>query len=189
MTKKKYYTWQDVESAAHTIVTQMYADNWSPDYIVGITRGGLPLAVMISNLTGIPMYSLDVSFRDKEMGPESNLWMPEDAFGIVNENDSTTGCRWDSTKRQQILIVDDINDSGKTFNWIKEDWQSSCFPSEESVWNIIWMNNVRFATMTDNSSSDFGEVMYFWNTVNKAEEDVWLVYPWEQQALLRGGFV
>ena len=51
------------------------------------------------------------------------------------------------------------------------------------------MNNVRFATMTDNSSSDFGEVMYFWNTVNKAEEDVWLVYPWEQQALLRGGFV
>ena len=87
--------------------------------------------------------------------------------------------RWDPAKRKKILIVDDINDSGATFNWIKQDWQSSCLPNETTVWNSIWGNTVRFAVITDNLSSSFGDVNYSTHEVNKAEEDVWLVYPWE----------
>ena len=40
MIKKKYYSWADVEKMCVSIVNKMYADNWRPDYIVGITRGG-----------------------------------------------------------------------------------------------------------------------------------------------------
>jgi len=33
--------------------------------------------------------------------------------------------------------------------------------------------------LTENLSSNFELVSYYADTVNKAEEDVWLVYPWE----------
>jgi hypothetical protein len=189
MTKIEYYTWQDVETAANAIIHQMYKSNWRPDYIVGITRGGLPLATIISNQLDVPMHALGVSFRDSEMGPESNCWMAEDAFGYVQEEDrttSTTGCRWDVNSRKKILIVDDINDTGRTFDWIKDDWQDGCLPSEKYAWDSIWNHSVRFATMTENMSSEFHGVQYTWDEVNKAEEDVWLIYPWERGAWLRG---
>ena len=40
-------------------------------------------------------------------------------------------------------------------------------------------DNVRFAVLTENLASNFDGVSYYCNEVNKAEEDVWLVYPWE----------
>jgi len=183
MIKKHYYTWQDVEKMCVQIVTQMYADNWRPDYIVGITRGGNVPATILSNMLDIRCEALKVSLRDDAMGPESNLWMAEDAFGYVpQEEQETYKCRWDTHKRKNILVVDDINDTGATFNWIKKDWQSSCFPKEEVVWGTIWSNSVRFAVLTENLSSDFDGVQYSAHEVNKAEEDVWLCYPWETVA-------
>ena len=85
-------------------------------------------------MTGIRCEALKVSLRDDEQGPESNLWMSEDAFGYEGEEEQTVvGCRWDNFKRQKILIVDDINDTGATFNWIKEDWPSGCMPMEHDA--------------------------------------------------------
>jgi hypoxanthine phosphoribosyltransferase len=183
-TPKKFYTWADVETAANSIAMQMYKDNWRPDYIVGLTRGGLPLAVLLSHKTGIRMETLKVKLRDltdDEDGCESNLWMAEDAYGYVNEDDydpMLSKFKAEMESRKNILIVDDINDTGATFEWIKKDWSSGCLP-DSPAWQSVWGNNVRFAVMTENLSSEFGEVAYHWDEVNKAEEDVWLVYPYE----------
>ena len=182
--KKHYYTWQDVEKACTSIALQMYKDDWRPDYIVGITKGGNVPATILCNMLGIRGEALKVSLRDDAEGDcESNCWMSEDAFGYVPEDERDVyKSRWDNGKRKNILIVDDINDTGATFNWIKQDWMSSCLPNEDFAWKSVWEGinaNVRFAVITENLSSNFDGVRYYAHEVNKAEEDVWLVYPWE----------
>ena len=181
MIRKHYYSWQDVERMCTELVLDMYQDNWRPDYIVGITRGGNIPATIISNMTGIRCEALKVSLRDSADGEssETNCWMAEDAFGYVDlEERKTEHQRSDVLKKKKILIVDDINDTGATFNWIKQDWQSTCLPDDPN-WDTVWGGNVRFAVLTENLSSEFGSVSYYSHEVNKAEEDVWLVYPWE----------
>jgi xanthine phosphoribosyltransferase len=179
--KKKYYSWNDIETMCIQIVNQLYADNWRPDYIVGLTRGGNVPATIISNMTDIPADTLQVNFRDNGLYTESNCWMAEDAYGygvIPTEGYFNSVPGSVAEKRKNILIVDDINDSGKTFDWIVTDWQSSCVPGDVA-WKEIWGSSVRFAVLTENLSSNFELVSYYADTVNKAEEDVWLVYPWE----------
>ncbi len=165
--KKIYHTWQDVESQTQEILRQIFIkDNWRPDYVVGLTRGGLVPANLISQYIGCRMETLKVSLRDGTEC-ESNLWMAEDAFGH------------EMYEPKNILIVDDINDTGATLNYIREDWMSSCFPKDKR-WKEVWGNNVRVACLYDNESSKSKlDVAYSAVTINKADKDVWIVFPWE----------
>jgi hypoxanthine phosphoribosyltransferase len=111
---------------------------------------------------------------------ESNIWMAEDAFGYVNiEEREILKSRWDGSKRKNILIVDDINDSGATLNWIKNDWEDSCLP-ESDRWVKAWGDNIRIAVLVDNEASACKlNINYNAVDLNKAEEDSWIVFPWE----------
>ena len=159
---KVYYTDANVKGWVHNIIRAMNHDNWRPDYVVGLTRGGLVPANMISQYLDITMHTLKVSLRDANDPPESNLWMAEDAFNQAKE----------------ILIVDDINDTGATLNWIKEDWQSSCRPGHKD-WDNVWGKNVRTAVLVNNEDSPFLDIDYNGHKINKYEEPVWCVFPWE----------
>jgi hypoxanthine phosphoribosyltransferase len=170
---------RELQGLVNTICRDIANSDWRPDYVVGITRGGLVPAVMISHYFDVRMEALKVSLRDGGEC-ESNCWMAEDAFGYVpTEERGESGTQVDPAKRKNILIVDDINDTGATINWIMRDWQSSCLPNH-SAWDHVWGNNVRFAVLFDNLSSESKiAVNYSAETINKAEQDVWIDFPYE----------
>ena len=156
---KRYISEQEMKTGVLDIVSQMYSDDWRPDYIVGVTRGGLIPAVMMSHYTGIKMHTLDVRLRDADHSPEHAVWMAEEA------GEST-----------RFLILDDINDTGEALKWIVKDWEESNPPAD---WLDIWGNNVRFATIIDNVPSKF-DVDYTSIEINKAEDPAWIVFPFEE---------
>lgn len=181
----------ELNGLVNKICRDILVSDWRPDYIVGITRGGLVPAVMISQYLNVSMHTLNVSLRDASEG-ESNLWMAEDALGpnsrerfIENPVDvagileAASDLLEQGSTYKNILIVDDINDTGSTFNWIINDWKSSCFPNDPS-WEEVWNNNVKFAVLVDNQASKCNVKMdYSGMEINKAENDVWVDFPWE----------
>jgi len=99
------------------------------------------------------MHTLDVRLRDGDEH-ESNTWMQDDAQCGTN-----------------ILVLDDINDTGETFLWIKEDWKLENIKDD--------FVNVRFASLIDNVPSKF-DVDYTSIEINKAEDPAWIVFPFEE---------
>lgn len=154
---------------------KLHSDQWHPDYIVGLTKGGLVPATMLAHYLNCRMETLKVNLRDAKDNEEceSNLWMAEDAYGYDNGKSNPE-------LRKNILIVDDINDSGATLDWIRQDWPSSCLP-KDPVWNTeIWGHNVRVATLYNNAGSkSITRVNYYAKQINKRERDEWIVFPWE----------
>ena len=181
--KKLYVSDLDIREYVNQISFKMYKDAWRPDYIVGLTRGGLIPAVYMSHMLDIPMETLKVALRDGT-GGESNGWMAEDAFGYIDasavprpKSEPTS----DPALRKNILILDDVNDTGATLDWIIRDWPSGCLPNNPAWADGIWNGNVRFAVLFDNLASKFSrKIDYSAVEINKAEEDVWIVYPWER---------
>jgi len=173
--KKIYYTDQQIKAWTHDIMRAMAADRWRPDYVIGLTRGGLVPANLISQYLDVPMETLKVSLRDSDMGPESKSWMAEDAFGYEEHDPMASG-----NGRKNILIVDDINDSGATLSWIRSDWQENCLPDNAEWIDKIWNHNVRFAVLVNNEASEFKDVDYSGISINKLEDPAWIVFPWEE---------
>jgi len=159
--KKVYLTWQDVENHTQELLRRIHDDGWRPDYVVGLTRGGLVPANLISQYLSVPMHCLKVSLRDGgDNDSESNLWMAEDAHNGKN-----------------ILIVDDINDTGATLDWIAEDWSAGHDPER---WQAIWGNTVRMAVLVDNDTSHTTmPISYYSMDINKEADPCWIVFPWE----------
>ena len=89
--KKVYVEWEDLERDIDKIVSQVK----EVDYVVGIPRGGLIIAVMISHRLGIKHMTVDHLEKLEEFNLDIN--------------------------KKRILIVDDISDSGQTLKRYKKE--------------------------------------------------------------------
>ena len=154
MTKieKRYISQEEINRYCLNIVSMMWADDFKPDIVVGITRGGLWPAMMLSHYLDIKMHTLDVRLRD----------------GDIKEN--AKYLKSEMIKGKKILVIDDINDTGATFKWIRDDWNVD-YDSEKS--------NVKFAALIDNVPSEF-VVEYNGVEINKEENPEWIVFPYEE---------
>ena len=92
----------DVDRIAHAVIKA----GEEVDYIVGIARGGLIPAVILSHRLELPMRSVSWSTFHKDQ-------MREHAYDIAE----------DIAEGKRVLLVDDILDSGRTIQELLEDWQ------------------------------------------------------------------
>jgi uncharacterized protein len=156
---KIYLDWQQIDRWCNRIALDILKTDWRPDYIVGLTRGGLLPGVILSHLLEVPMHTLKVQLRDGEEDTETNCWMPEDVMA-----------------GKRILIVDDINDTGETLAWIRDDWEKSVFQCDIKFW---WHSRIKVAVLINNLASE-ENVDWCADEINKAADPSWIVFPWEK---------
>jgi hypoxanthine phosphoribosyltransferase len=139
------FTYVDIEDLVKSLEDQ--TNHIKFDYIVGISRGGLVPAVMLSHRLNLPLVPITWSTRDFTK-QEHNLSVAQDLWAGKN-----------------ILLVDDINDSGKTFLDLVEDWKYT----NESKGRLIKVSVLQRYTTTY-PSDYFGKLI---------ESDNWVLFPWE----------
>ena len=154
---RRVISWDEYNELVSSIASQIGQNE--PEAIVGLTRGGLVPAVQLSHMYNAKLYCLNISLRDGKCSSESFDWRRLEKYN-------------------RILVVDDINDTGATFDWIKQDWESGCLP-DSIGWEDVWHENVRFATMCEKTHTNFGNVDYVWEEIDTSEKDTWIVFPWE----------
>ena len=114
--EKLFYTWDEQFDDTNKMCDQLEADEFIPDVVVGISRGGLIPGVMISHKLEIPFKPVHASTRDF---PHWENYLPK-------------------PKDEKILIVDDICDSGETFvrlsEYIRDNINFECDVRFASLW-------------------------------------------------------
>ena len=128
MVNKLWYSWEEMRRDVNVLARDLVMDNFVPNVIVGLSRGGLTPGVMLSHWFNKPFKPVKSSLRDY---PQWEDYLPKPTD-------------------EKVLIVDDICDSGKTFekmkSWIKGPRKNS--PLELPV-------DVRFASLWWNNECDF----------------------------------
>ena len=141
-------------SGVKAVAAQLTAGDWSPDFIIGIGRGGLVPAVYLSHLLDRPMLSVDHSAKVPGFSDE--------LLGKVATS-SAAGTR--------LLFVDDINDTGGTIAYIRDLLTANGCDSA----------NLRFAVVVNNCQSRVG-VDYCGEVIDRRDDKRWFVFPWEAVA-------
>ena len=96
----KFVSWNDLESYCDKIYSQMVKDDYKPDCIIGLLRGGIVPARLFSDHFNILLdfFALDVKLYN----------------GINDRMEKAKIKAFDGDVKGRILLVDDIFDSGKT---------------------------------------------------------------------------
>ena len=149
--EKLYYSWDEQLEDTQTVCKLKEEDNFMPDVIVGISRGGLIPGVMISHKLDIPFKPVHASTRDF---PHWENYLPK-------------------PKDSKVLIVDDICDSGETFERISKHIKG---PRENMPLQL--QCDVRFASLWWNNEVDF-KPHYYVREEAKDTNKLWIIFPWE----------
>ena len=147
MEKKEFFSQKEMELALIEIKNQIDQSNFSPEIIFSINRGGCIPGVYLSHLLDIPHHVIDVQLRDQKKN-----------INISNLLES-------AKLEKDILIVDDINDTGATFNFVKNSL------AEHN-------GNFSYASLIENKSSNF-KVDFKGKIIDKKINPNWIVFQWE----------
>ncbi len=150
-TNKLWYSWEEMRRDVNTLCREILLDGFNPEVIVGLSRGGLTPGVMMSHWLQKPFKPVKASLRDF---PEWEDYLPKKTD-------------------ERVLIVDDICDSGETFDRIKSFIKGPRInqPLELPV-------EVRFASLWWNNECNV-EPHYYVNEIAKDSSGTWIHFPWE----------
>src|SRR6056297_3438869 len=103
--EKIYCTWDDLTKLVAKIEIQCNWDDYKPDLVVGLSRGGLIPGVMLSHRFNVPHIPIVWSTRDFAGSADFS----HQNLSLISE------VRHAAYSKKDVLIVDDICDTGKTF--------------------------------------------------------------------------
>lgn len=141
---KEYLNWNDIDQSIEGILKELPIEKF--DTILGLARGGMIPATILAYKTECHnLQQLGVRTRDVD-----NIQYYGAPQLVGN-----------------VLIVDDINDSGLTFSSVKEYIQYH-FDHDE-------IKTITYASLVRRSSTTFNEDI----TGLVADNDSWYVFPWD----------
>ena len=145
--KKSIVSNNEVHSAIKEIVKKVDISGFTPEIIMSINRGGCIPGVYISHYFKKPHNIIDIKSLKANSIKDFSL--------LTNT----------LKKNKSVLVIDDINDSGKTFDIVKKIFSSS-------------NNEIRFAALINNVSSKT-KIDFHGQLIDKRDNPVWYVFPWE----------
>jgi len=131
------------------LANQVLAKDVKYDFVVGIGRGGLVPATMMAYKLGVPVLCYAISTYN-ESDKQGEL--------VVHQQPDFS----DASKAHNILIIDDICDTGDTFKYIKQ-------LTKESI--NIETHVALFSKRASISTPDMIGLV--------ADDNEWIVFPWE----------
>ena len=140
--------------------TTFGAAEWEPELIVSINRGGLVPGVYLSHALKIPHYPVHYQTRDFQTPGkhDKSKWFFSYKPHAINYD-------------KNVLLVDDINDTGKTIIDIMDNW------SQSNLGDHPLTKRVKTTTLVERKSSEYR--VDFSPTV--LDNTKWVVFPWESQ--------
>ena len=149
---KQYVTWQDMNSYMSQLVRSMQLEGFLPDVVIGPGRGGYVPGVMISHYFNIPFHGFEWQTRD----------------GSVEDYDTLKNILSKYTD-SNILVIDDINDTGKTLLGISDNIDKFRLNSD-----------IKYATIFNKQSSSFKQTDFYAVEVLLDSDNTWIAFPYEE---------
>ena len=150
-TKLRKIDWAEADELTTHVAAQLSYPENLPDCIVGLARGGLIPAVCLSHKLGLPMEVISLSLRDGQVSSDKDLLEAQ----LINLD-----------KYNNIAIVDDICDSGKTMHAL------------DIRLNARGHSNIKWCTLLHKTSALF-QPKIIGEVINEIDESDWVVFPWE----------
>ena len=148
MSNKLWYNWEEMRKDVNVLCREVLLDKFDPEVIIGLSRGGLTPGVMMSHYLNKPFKPVKAALRDF---PDWEEYLPKKTD-------------------KRVLIVDDICDSGETFQKISDHINSRRENSTQT--------DIRFASLWWNNEVEF-EPHYYAQECAKDSENIWIHFPWE----------
>lgn len=145
------YTVDEVQEGIHSICSEIRKSEMGFDFIVSISRGGLIPGVLMSHNLEIPLRVVEWSTRDTGL-----KLCPEDIKQSAQQG-------------KNILIVDDIADSGLTIRELIDSWELEDTP------------NIKVACLVYNTAQDNVKPDYYHRTINRNVYENWVNFWWEKK--------
>jgi hypoxanthine phosphoribosyltransferase len=155
--KKRFLGHEETQGLVSNIIRHLQKNNISPAVVIGVTRGGLTPAVMLSHYFSCPLLPLDFSLRDRDDAQDMDK-----NRGVLDQAAKLAG------ERGHVLVIDDINDSGDTLTAIDE------FVIDYLVRPHNWV----YAALLEKCTSKF-DCDFYGEMLMDTQCDDWIVFPWE----------
>jgi len=155
------FSYENTLESINLIVDQIKNDSWKPSAVVGLARGGLVPATMLSYRLGVPLIPVTWSLRDAK----------ETELDLKLKKHLTYG--------RKVLIVDDIVDSGYTFETFHREYTQflpeDCY-IDDQVYNVI-----RYATLIYNTGASKPDVHYKAKLIDRENDKKYYNFYWESE--------